>query len=291
MAVPEKSILWVDGAISDCINAADRGLAYGDGLFETMRYENGDIPLLDLHLRRLSKGCQVLCLKEVEPHLAAAIEQLKVEMRTLADAGAAGAYVFKLIVTRGLGGKGYVPASVPTPPSIILRITPLLPENEKHQAGVSLQLCRWRLSLSPLLAGIKHLNRLEYVMAAQELIAKDGVQGLLTDANGSVVEGLHHNIFIVKQGELITPRISMCGVRGVARELIIERLAPAIGMAVSEQELSIDDLIGAQEMFLCNSVHGLWPVTEFRSRSWPPGEITLRLQELLAEIWRGGDAS
>lgn len=291
MAISEKSIVWVDGAISDRLSTADRGLAYGDGVFETMRYDSGSIALLDLHLRRLNKGCQVLGFKGVEPHLEAALERLRAEVRLLAEAAEAGAYVFKLIVTRGLGGRGYVPAPEPTPPTIILRITPLSPENENCQTGVSLQLCRWRLSLSPLLAGIKHLNRLEYVMAAQELSSQSGVQGLLTDANGSVVEGIHHNLFIVKQGELMTPRIGMCGVRGVARELIIERLAPALGVTVSEQELSIDDLIGAQEIFLCNSVHGLWPVIEFRSRFWQPGDITQRLQALLAEVWRGGHGS
>lgn len=290
MTAFNKTIVWIDGAESSSINPADRGLAYGDGLFETMRGENGAVPLLDLHLRRLKLGCDVLALRGVDAHLAVAVERLKTEMRELAET-ADSAYVIKLIITRGVGGKGYIPDTAVTSPTIILRITALQPDLTKQEEGTKLQLCRWRLSLSPLLAGIKHLNRLEHVMAAQELSGQDGAQGLLTDANGRVIESLHHNIFIVKRDELITPRINMSGVKGVMRALIIERLAPAIGLAVSEQELSIDDVIGSQEVFLCNSIHGIWPVIEFRSSVWRPGTITRRLQESLIDVWCGGNAS
>lgn len=217
-----KTIVWVDGAECDTINPADRGLAYGDGLFETMRGENGIVPLLDLHLRRLKKGCEVLALNGIETYLAVAFERIKTEMRELSESANC-AYVIKLIVTRGHGGRGYIPPPVVTPPTIVLRISTMQPDAAKQDTGVKLQLCHWRLALSPLLAGIKHLNRLEHVMAAQELSGQEDTQGLLTDANGRVIESLHHNIFIVKRDELITPRITMCGVKGVMRALIIER--------------------------------------------------------------------
>jgi 4-amino-4-deoxychorismate lyase len=287
MTIVDKPIVWVGSTRTDGVNAADRGLAFGDGLFETMRCQSGVIPLLDLHLARLRKGCDVLLFDDIELYLSDVIEQLMAELSSLP----VGLYSVKLIVTRGIGGRGYAPPDTPSPPTFMLRATAFEDDLIKRDQGVVLQLCRRQLSLCPSLAGIKHLNRFEYVLAAKEFLGPVGAQGLLTDVNGRVVEGLHHNIFLVRRGELITPRLVMCGVAGVMRQLIVERLAPELGLIVKQQDLSIDDLIGAQEVFLCNSLHGIWPVSEFLSSSWGVGAVTQRLQASVARIWCGTDES
>lgn len=292
MTITAEPIVWVNGKKSRPLDLADRGLAYGDGLFETMRYQGGHIPLFDLHMQRLSKGAETLAIEGVRPLVAAAVEDVLIELRSHSETAANAGYIIKLIVTRGVGGQGYRPAAQPSAPTVVIRVTPLIVDDVKATQGVALKLCKWRLSLSPLLAGIKHLNRLEYVMAGRELADEgEAVQGLLTDANGSVIESLHHNIFIVKQAELVTPRIAMSGVAGVMRGHILQTIAPAVGVKVSERELRLDDLLGADEMFLCNSVHGIWPVVRFRSRDLQPGPITRQLQAQIEQLWRSGHGS
>lgn len=287
--ITTETLAWIDGSRDRTFDTADRGLAYGDGVFESMRFENGEVALFELHKQRLLEGCRILAIAGIESALQNAIEPALDYLRAQPDAGQA--YRVKLIVTRGVGGQGFRPGPAIVAPTVIVRVTPL--EDSAHNTlGVRLWLCRWRLALMPLLAGIKHLNRLEYVMAAQELNDDDAsVQGLLTDTNGSVVEALHHNVFIVKRGELMTPKISMCGVKGVMRRHILQTMAPALGLAVSEKELRLDDLLAAEEIFLSNSVQGIWPVTEFRERKLQPGAITRQLQAILAKRWRGQDAS
>lgn len=280
---------WINGSADRSLDAADRGLAYGDGVFESMRFEKGEIALFELHKQRLLEGCRVLAIAGVESALPNAMAPALEYLRAQPDTGQV--YRLKLIVTRGVGGRGFRADPSIAAPTLVVQIT-ALEANAYDRLGVHLWLCRWRLALMPLLAGIKHLNRLEYVMAAQELNSEEAsVQGLLTDTNGSVVEALHHNIFIVKRGELMTPKISMCGVKGVMRRYISETLAPELGLSVIEKELRLDDLLMAEEIFLSNSVQGIWPVTEFRERELQPGAITRQLQAALAQRWRGQNAS
>lgn len=288
MTITAEPIIWINGQKSPSLDVADRGLAYGDGLFETMRFERGRVALLDLHMQRLMLGAHALAIEGVQPLVARVIGDALAELRALQSDTS---YVIKLVVTRGVGGQGYRPAAEQPSPTVIVRVAPLAVDEAKLTNGVALKLCRWRLSLSPLLAGIKHLNRLEYVMAGRELAEEgESVQGLLTDANGSVVESLHHNVFIVKRGELITPQIAMSGVAGVMRTHILQSLAPALGIAASEGELRLDDLIGAEEILLCNSVQGVWPVVSFRSRELASGPITRGLQSQVELLWRSGHA-
>lgn len=283
-----ESLAWINGSRDRSLDTADRGLAYGDGLFETMRFEKGEVALFELHKQRLLEGCRVLAIAGVESELQNALVPVLDYLR--AQPNLSQAYRVKLIVTRGVGGQGFRTDPAIASPTVIVRVMPL-EDSAYNTLGVGLWLCRWRLALMPLLAGIKHLNRLEYVMAAQELNGEDeSMQGLLTDSNGSVVEALHHNVFVVKRGELLTPKIAMCGVKGVMRRYILDTLAPGLGLSVSEKELRLDDLLAAEEIFLSNSVHGIWPVTEFRERKLQPGAITRQLQAALAKQWRGQDA-
>jgi 4-amino-4-deoxychorismate lyase len=265
--------VWVDGKENGCLDPADRGLAYGDGLFETLRVEAGRVVFLDLHLARLQAGARALDIP-LDSHLL--LQEL---LRFLTNCPAT--CIAKIIVTRGSGGRGYL-YSADLSPSIILSAHPLSAYPESFQAeGIDAVLCTSRLALQPRLAGHKHLNRLEQVLLRQELAGTSADEGLVCDMQGRVVEGVFNNVFMVRLGELLTPRIEAAGIRGVFREAVIQESAAA-GAPVREDELYPDDFLAADEVFFCNSVNGVWPVKSLAGRHWAPGTVTRYWQD----YWR-----
>jgi 4-amino-4-deoxychorismate lyase len=269
-----RPLISVNGVIDAGLSPLDRGLAYGDGLFETCLVKAGVIPLWPWHKARLLGSAARLQLKCDLPRLYGYMREL------LASLPAAEG-VLKIILTRGQGGRGYrLPAD--TQPSICLVFMPgALP----LQQGVVAHLCRQRLMPSPSLAGLKHLNRLEQVLARAEWPATDDSrEGLLLDAQGRVVEATASNLFVVSDGRLLTPDLSLCGVAGIMRQLILERLAPSLHIPCCVTHLGPEDLYRSDEIFLCNSIRGIWPVLglEMPARALVKGTVTARLQEALA---------
>ncbi len=250
----------------------DRGLHYGDGLFETMALQGGRLRLLDLHLERLAQGAARLAIPLPGlDGLGAALE---------AFARQQGEGVLKLILTRG-SGRGYAPPAAPSP-NLILSHYPAPPMD--GQEGVAVRLCALRLSRQPLLAGIKHLNRLEQVLARAEWHDPAIAEGLLQDGEGFLVEGIASNVFLVAGGRLLTPLLDLCGVAGVMRAHVM-RQARTLGLEVQEARLGLHDLLAADELFLTNSLHGIRPVVELIGhREWVLGPLTRTLQE---NLWRG----
>jgi 4-amino-4-deoxychorismate lyase len=283
MTLSASWITQVNGEWVDSVNVRDRGLAYGDGLFETLRYQQGHIPLLSYHLDRLRLGCARLRIPLndhlLDDALAAFVRRLKQESAPRA--------VVKLTVTRGCGGRGYIPPRpADTHSTLILQSQPLASSDVAINAGVTLQLCQMRVFPNPHLAGLKHLNRLEYVLAAQELPEDPAMQGLLLDPHGKLLECLHHNLFMVVDGRLKTPRLQDAGVHGVMRRLLMERLAPQLGLDVFAEDLELTDLNGADEVFICNAVRGIWPVIGCAERQWTlPGAVTERLQICVDQLF------
>lgn len=274
----------VNGAFVDHLSVTDRGLTFGDGLFETMRFTAGAIPLLEYHLDRLALGCRVLTI----PVSRALVESSLTKF--IAAISHPAPSIVKLIVTRGSGGQGCKP---PPPqfssPSLVWQHLPLADTAHLALSGVALQPCRIPIYSNPSLAGIKHLNRLNYVMAAFDLPDSNDIQGLLTDEKGNVLETLHHNIFMVKNGVLVTPTLREAGVKGVLRRLIIERLAPSSALSVTETAFSLDELLLADEVFLTNGVRGVWPVKRLGTTEWPaPGPLTVRLLSMVDAIFVSG---
>jgi 4-amino-4-deoxychorismate lyase len=152
---------------------------------------------------------------------------------------------------------------------------PVHPPEIKRQ-GVKARLCGLRLGLNPVLAGIKHLNRLEQVMARTEW-DDDGIrEGLLLDYEGFLVEGVMSNVFLVSSGRLRTPLLDRCGVSGVMRGLVFDA-ARELGVAAEEARISFDEACRAEELFLTNSVIGLWPVSSLEGRTLPVGPLCRRL--------------
>jgi 4-amino-4-deoxychorismate lyase len=274
------ALCWVDGTRGATLSPFDRGVAFGDGLFETMRFAGTRIPLLDLHLARLARGGARLGIPIDETTLRAEIDAALQDVVAMLPQG-----VLKLILTRGAGGRGYraAPDMVPTR---VLLASPL-PENPPSwtSEGVVVRFCEMRLGANPLLAGIKHLNRLEQVMARREWDDPDIAEGLLADARGRVVEGIATNIFVVSGGRLMTPPIESCGVAGVMREYLVSRGAPALGIPLAEAACERAVLGGAQELFLCNSVIGVWPVRRLAARDLPVGPVTRRIQAHVAALF------
>lgn len=266
--------VWIDGRPAASLPVTDRGLAYGDGLFETIAVRQGGIALLERHLLRLGEGARRLSLP-------LDLEQVRAEL--LAFAGELGHGVAKLIVTRGDGLRGYAPP-VDAHCRRILSGNPPPAYPLRHRLdGIRLYPCVTRLAEQPLLAGLKHLNRLEQVLARAEWQDPAYAEGLMRDLSGRLVEGVFSNLFLVKGGELLTPSLTRCGVAGVMRAEILARAAAA-GIVVRVCDLDFTVLAAADEVFLCNSQYGIWPVVAFETHVWPVGELTRKLQLLLTDL-------
>ncbi|MGN2413794.1 aminodeoxychorismate lyase [Pseudomonas syringae] len=259
---------WVDGCPAETLSVKDRGLAYGDGLFETVAVRAGQAVLLERHLQRLERGCQQLKID---------VDSVQVRTEMIHFAAELGDGVMKLLLTRGDSQRGYAP--VPdTQPRRILQGSPAPAYPASHaDQGVRLFACQTRLAEQPLLAGLKHLNRLEQVVARSEWNDTDHAEGLMRDTSGRVIEGVYSNLFLVVQGRLLTADLSRCGVAGVMRAELLDR-APTLGVAVDIRDVHLSDLETADEVFLCNSVYGVWPVRGFAALNWPVGPLTRKLQ-------------
>ena len=189
--------------------------------------------------------------------------------------------ILKVVVSRGVGGRGYaMPDEICPTICISLSPAPEYPASYS-EVGVNLFLCEQQLGVNPTLAGIKHLNKLEDILARDEWRGLDFAEGLLLDCEGHIAEATVSNIFTVKDGVIYTPKLNRCGVRGVMRDVVVVTLATQEGFKVEEVDVSLDDVFAAQEVFLTNSVFGIWPVIKLTETSWTRGPITVGLQRAL----------
>jgi 4-amino-4-deoxychorismate lyase len=264
----------LNGEAKYCIEFSDRGFQYGDGLFETIEVLNGVPVFLNQHFQRLSKGCEKLLIPMPD------IDIIRKEAFQLAQSSVSKQAVLKLIVTRGSGGRGYrQPESIHSTRLFSLHPYPDYPESFKQQ-GITLRFCNTRLGLNPALSGIKHMNRLEQVMARSEWNSPEIQEGLMLDINDNVIEGTMSNVFLVKENSLYTPVIEQCGVEGVLRKIVITE-ARKNQIQVVEKPVSKEDIKSADEMFVTNSIVGIWPVKQIEERQYALGPITKRMQKLL----------
>lgn len=269
-------LISVNGVLDAAISPLDRGFTYGDGLFETCRIHAGKISLWDYHLKRLVESAARL-------KIPLDLEQLQDYSKQLFDAAqvqAITAGVFKIIVTRGIGGRGYRMPDVISP-TYCLGIFPAQPlSTDFYLNGADVRICEQRLSNNQSLAGLKHLNRLEHILARSEW-QDEFAEGLLLDANNLVIEGTVSNLFIVKNNQLITPDLNSAGVAGIMRRVIIEQLAPVLTINVVVQNITLSLVQSADEIFLTNSVFGIWPVRSLAGVAYTQHRITRQLQTAL----------
>lgn len=280
MSLPLISVNGVSGA---SISPLDRGFAYGDGLFETCRCIAGRIPLWSFHRERLLNSAMRLQIPLDEPRLNEYLDKLLANelLHQIKDC------VVKIQITRGAGGRGYrLPDQVnPTYCISIFSAAPL--ESAQFLDGTNVRVCDLRLGKNAALAGLKHLNRLEQILARAEW-RDEFAEGLLFDTDGNLIEATASNVFLVKNGQLFTPDLTEAGVAGVMRRAIIEVLAPRLKLPVNVGFIKVDDLMDADEVFLSNGVLGIWPVNQVAgfSNKFAPS-ITRQLQQALLGLMSG----
>jgi len=270
--------LLINGIQTDQISALDRGVQYGDGLFETIAIIDGRICLWERHLRRLYDGCERLAIAAPAP------EKLFAEAKTVIKDHQKG--VLKIIVTRGTGGRGYrSPVDAQTNRVVYYASWPDYPK-AYWAKGISICVCSTRLGINPKLAQIKHLNRLEQVLARSEWDDPAIFEGLMLDSDGHVIEGTMSNLFLIKDATLITPDLSRCGIAGVMRGLIIE-LAVALNIPVVIKDLSLEDLKTADALFVSNSLIGILPARELSGQRYSLDSIPSALVKAVDDRMTG----
>lgn len=264
------------------VSVFDRGFQYGDGVFETLAVIDGRVRERDAHLERLELGAGLLAIPEPDA------DQLRRELHDLtAELGPGDRAVLKILYSRGRGGRGLAPPESPEPTRVLMRLP--WPEHppEWGWKGVRTFTCRTRQVSGAALDGrIKSMNQLNHIAARLEWDDPDIAEGILSDQAGRAIEGTVTNLFAVRSGHLLTPDLSGAGLPGITRRRVLE-LAVGMGVPAVEAELHPEDLTGADELFLTNSVIGLWPVREHDGRPLPatPGPITRRLAEELERLY------
>ncbi|HEX9138857.1 MAG TPA: aminodeoxychorismate lyase [Steroidobacteraceae bacterium] len=261
----------INGAPGGHVNWSDRGLQYGDGLFETIGCVAGKPRWLARHFARLRQGCDKLQLAPPDEAL------LREEVAALCQGQSR--CLIKLIYTRGVAAqRGYRPqapaAQRPT------RIAARYPWSEDGGGALRLGWSTVTLADNPRLAGIKHLNRLEQVLAQADMADTDFDEMLMCSATGPVICGTMSNVFVPDGAVLRTPDLSGCGVAGVMRSLVLQ-YAPAAGFTVSIEPLTPERLAVAASLWLSNVRLGLRPVSSLDGRKLEADPRLARLQELV----------
>jgi 4-amino-4-deoxychorismate lyase len=242
---------WVNGHAGTTIDVADRGLNYGDGVFETMRVRHRAIRFLDYHLERLGESCRRLAIR------APNRSRLRGELQRIAAQRTEAA--LKLIVTRGIGPRGYRPGGRERGTRVI-SIHPLSRRTlEATARPVRLRVCATRLGTNESLAGMKTLNRLESVLARAEWEDPRVWEGLMRDRDDNIVCGTMSNLFVRRGSTLITPLLDRCGIAGVMRRWVLEQ-ASMLGLRATMSRLRWEDMGTAEEAFMTNAVVGIVPV-------------------------------
>ncbi len=260
----------VDGVSAQTVSAFDRGLSYGDGLFETIRFVDGVAPLWSRHMQRLRESGERLRLPV--PDAPVLLREARIVANGLDQA------VVRITLTRGLGERGYAPPTLPQSTRIVAAFAAPAMAGDAYVHGIRLRWCETRLARQPLLAGMKHLNRLEQVLARAEWSDSSFADGLLCDTDGNVIAATMANLFAVIDGVLVTPSVEHSGVAGVARAEIL-----ATRDDVQVRDISRKDLLRADEVFLSSSVRGILPVQAVDDTVYVPGPVSRALQR----HWRG----
>ena len=252
--------MWINGVAQAALPAGDRSVQFGDGCFTTARVMNGEIQFLDAHLQRLQRATSSLRIEGVN------WQALELEMATAAQPEQEG--VVKAILTRGQGGRGYSAAGCSAPTRIVSVSGYPAQYHLWRECGVKLALSPVMLSKNPLLAGIKHLNRLEQVMIRMHLDQTDANEALVVDTAGCLVECCAANLFWRKGNQVFTPDLSQSGVDGIMRQhliRVIESASPWVIHQVSETPETLSD---ADEILICNALMPILPVAEACDRHY-----------------------
>lgn len=264
----------INGKQSSALAISDRGLHYGDGLFETIAVQNKTLLCWEDHIARLQKGCALLAIP------TPSVAQLKDEADSLITSDEK--QVIKIIISRGEGGRGYALPEETTTTRIISRHPWPKHADDNETQGVNVRICDYRYSHNSVLAGVKHLNRLEQVLARSEWSDQSIAEGIVLDSFNNVIEGTMSNVFYIKDNTLNTPELSQCGIDGIIRKKIIV-LANTLNISIAIKDISLKELLSAEEIFICNSIIGVWPVSILDNKSFPIGSMTKKIRNELLD--------
>lgn len=250
----------VNGSFNGTVSALDRGLAYGDGVFRTLKVANGIPVHWPLHYQKLVEDCSAIGI--VCPSADLFIN----DFAQLFSPNEA-VFVAKIIVTRGEGERGYKPSPIVSPMRVMIKSN--LPDYAASYftEGVHLQVCETRIGHQTKLAGIKHLNRLENILARMECSAPEVVDGIMLDVEGNVIECTSANIFARFGKTLLTPKLDLCGVAGITRMQILSR-ANTLNLEAKIEEINLQKLLSADEIIISNSLYSAWQVLSIGEKAW-----------------------
>ena len=277
----------INGNFNATISPFDRGFAYGDGVFRTIKMVAGLPEHWPQHYQKLVADCAAINIVCPSADLLMSdLQQLflldakDIENSVEEISPKENSAVAKIIITRGEGNRGYTPPAITAPMRVVTK-SPMPQYDEKRFSdGVHLTVCETRLAAQPKLAGIKHLNRLENVLARMEWhdihIASEIADGIMLDMQGNVIECTAANIFARFSNTLITPSLASCGIAGITRQRIIN-IAHTLSLKVVEQSFDLKKLLTADEVIICNSLYGAWQIKSIQ-------DIALKTNGLAASI-------
>lgn len=266
------SKVLINGIASGYVSVTDRGLHYGDGVFETIACVGNSAVFIQQHLNRMENGARKLNIPFPDRQLF--LDDINCLLR-----GSNNNSIIKLILTRGCGKRGYryEKTQIPTRICMLSAWPDYVARWREH--GIATRFCQTQVSVNPQLAGIKSLNRLDSVLASSELGPVFN-EGFLSDIDGNVIEGSMSNIFIVSNGALVTPDLSRCGVNGIMREQIID-IAQNNSIKVETRNITRDELLESREIFISNSVIGACVVKQLEKQSYNTDTMTRTINRIL----------
>ncbi|WP_158783061.1 aminodeoxychorismate lyase [Pantoea sp. BAV 3049] len=264
--------MWINGEPQDSLAVRDRAVQFGDGCFTTARILSGTVVALEAHLQRLAHGCERLMIQHVD------WAALRDEMIFAASTRTGG--VLKVILSRGAGGRGYSALGCDRPTRIVFLSDYPTHYHQLRQTGVKLALSTVRLGRNPLLAGIKHLNRLEQVLIRTELEQTDADEALVLDTEGMLVECCAANLFWRRGNQVFTPCLAGSGVSGIQRQRVIQLLREQ-GTEVAEVRAPAEVLATADEVFITNALMPVLPVYQIEQHTYSSRQLfnLIRLQD------------
>ncbi|NVZ09100.1 aminodeoxychorismate lyase [Allochromatium humboldtianum] len=266
------SRVLIDGRPGDRLSILDRALHYGDGLFETIRLAAGYPCQWQRHMDRLILGAERLGIDMPDTALLAA-EAAEVTWGQREG-------ILKLILSRGEGGRGYAPPVPAVPRRLFLTYPLSSAQGRDWRQGVAVRYCQTPVSINPVLAGIKHLNRLDSVLARAEWNDPSVAEGLMFESTGELVSGTMTNVFLWDGRCLMTPPVDRGGIAGTVRGLTLE-LAARLGIDCLVTRLDRAALDQARGLFLTNSIVGVWPVRELGGRRFDLAQLPWNLLDRL----------
>jgi len=267
----KKNLSIINGEFKDSISVYDRGLAYGDGFFETMLWDSFEkkketifgVEFWLRHLKRIKDGCRLIQINF--PSDDEIVRQRNIILKASLKEKKSG--LLKMIITRGVGGRGYKFEKNMSPTVIFLSLQKPKIEKEYFKSGVKVKICKTHLSKNTNLFGFKHLNRLDSVLARSEWEDKNFFEGVFVDSKQNILEGTMTNIFFVQKKTLITPPIIDSGINGVMRQVVIDN-AKFFFDKVIIQNINLSDVKNFDQMFLTNSVLKIIPVSKFEKKKF-----------------------